>query len=169
MVRSMLSWSPSERPEAAEIIGTPLFQELELELPCRLAVRQRSRTYSASSMGRPSRQTSSTWKSHDAICNPHDAICNPHPTIPLFPFHPPAGLMSKRNTSAPCHNTASDRITLNAKCDKRAGIYLCGFGAARQSLAQLFSLANTHAVTYSHTIMLPTFPILITLTSERIF
>ncbi|KAM3594723.1 uncharacterized protein V6R79_012831 [Siganus canaliculatus] len=60
MVRSMLSWSPGERPEAAEIIGTPLFQDLELELPCRVAVRQRSRTYSASSMGRPSRQTSST-------------------------------------------------------------------------------------------------------------
>ncbi|XP_051237586.1 eukaryotic translation initiation factor 2-alpha kinase 3 [Dicentrarchus labrax] len=60
MVHSMLSWSPSERPEAAEIIGTPLFQELELEMPCRLAMRQRSRTYSASSMGRPSRQTSTT-------------------------------------------------------------------------------------------------------------
>ncbi|XP_047467265.1 eukaryotic translation initiation factor 2-alpha kinase 3 [Mugil cephalus] len=58
MVRSMLSLSPGERPEAADITGTPLFQELEL--PCRLAVRQRSRTYSASSMGRPSRQTSST-------------------------------------------------------------------------------------------------------------
>ncbi|XP_034051256.1 eukaryotic translation initiation factor 2-alpha kinase 3 [Thalassophryne amazonica] len=58
MVRSMLSWSPTERPEAAEITGTPLFQELEL--PCRLAVRQRSRTYSSSSMGRPSRQTSAT-------------------------------------------------------------------------------------------------------------
>ncbi|XP_078133002.1 eukaryotic translation initiation factor 2-alpha kinase 3 [Sander vitreus] len=58
MVCSMLSWSPSERPEAVEITGTPLFQELEL--PCRLAVRQRSRTYSASSMGRPSRQTSAT-------------------------------------------------------------------------------------------------------------
>ncbi|RVE56950.1 hypothetical protein OJAV_G00211390 [Oryzias javanicus] len=58
MVRSMLSLSPSERPEAAEITGTPLFQELEL--PCRLAVRQRSRTYSSSSMGRPSRQTSTT-------------------------------------------------------------------------------------------------------------
>ncbi|KAM9842412.1 eukaryotic translation initiation factor 2-alpha kinase 3 isoform 1-T2 [Aulostomus maculatus] len=58
MVRSMLSWSPSERPEAIEITATPLFQELEL--PCRLAVRQRSRTYSASSMGRPSRQTSTT-------------------------------------------------------------------------------------------------------------
>ncbi|KAF3700798.1 Eukaryotic translation initiation factor 2-alpha kinase 3 [Channa argus] len=58
MVRSMLSLSPSERPEAAEITGIPLFQELEL--PCRLAVRQRSRTYSASSMGRPSRQTSTT-------------------------------------------------------------------------------------------------------------
>ncbi|XP_056282591.1 eukaryotic translation initiation factor 2-alpha kinase 3 [Pseudoliparis swirei] len=57
MVRSMLSWSPAERPEAADITGTPLFQELEL--PCRLAMRQRSRTYSASSMGRPSRQTSS--------------------------------------------------------------------------------------------------------------
>lgn len=58
MVRSMLSLSPSERPEAADITGTPLFQELEL--PCRLAMRQRSRTYSASSMGRPSRQTSTT-------------------------------------------------------------------------------------------------------------
>ncbi|XP_061599130.1 eukaryotic translation initiation factor 2-alpha kinase 3 [Cololabis saira] len=56
MVRSMLSLSPSERPEAAEITGTPLFQELEL--PCRLAMRQRSRTYSSSSMGRPSRQAS---------------------------------------------------------------------------------------------------------------
>lgn len=58
MVRSMLSLSPGERPEAADITGTPLFQELEL--PFRLAVRQRSRTYSASSMGRPSRQTSTT-------------------------------------------------------------------------------------------------------------
>ncbi|XP_056151825.1 eukaryotic translation initiation factor 2-alpha kinase 3 [Lampris incognitus] len=58
MVRSMLSWSPSERPEAAEITETPLFQELEL--PCRLALRQRSRTYSASSMGRPTRQSSTT-------------------------------------------------------------------------------------------------------------
>ncbi|KAG7510854.1 eukaryotic translation initiation factor 2-alpha kinase 3 [Solea senegalensis] len=57
MVRSMLSLSPSERPEAADITGTPLFEELELEMPCRLAMRQRSRTYSASSMGRPSRQT----------------------------------------------------------------------------------------------------------------
>ncbi|KAM4625548.1 eukaryotic translation initiation factor 2-alpha kinase 3 isoform 2-T2 [Polymixia lowei] len=58
MVRSMLSRSPSERPEAAEITETPLFQELEL--PSRLALRQRSRTYSASSMGRPSRQSSVT-------------------------------------------------------------------------------------------------------------
>ncbi|XP_069016865.1 eukaryotic translation initiation factor 2-alpha kinase 3 [Embiotoca jacksoni] len=58
MVRSMLSLSPNERPEAADITGIPLFQELEL--PCRMAVRQRSRTYSASSMGRPSRQTSTT-------------------------------------------------------------------------------------------------------------
>ncbi|KAJ0008726.1 hypothetical protein NQD34_016141 [Periophthalmus magnuspinnatus] len=58
MVRSMLSLSPGERPEAVDITGTPLFQELEL--PCRLAVRQRSRTYSASSMGRPNRQISSS-------------------------------------------------------------------------------------------------------------
>ncbi|MEQ2164727.1 hypothetical protein GOODEAATRI_009760 [Goodea atripinnis] len=58
MVRSMLSLSPSERPEAADITAMSLFQELEL--PCRLAVRQRSRTYSSSSMGRPSRQTSSS-------------------------------------------------------------------------------------------------------------
>uniref|UniRef100_A0A3Q3XLX9 Eukaryotic translation initiation factor 2-alpha kinase 3 n=1 Tax=Mola mola TaxID=94237 RepID=A0A3Q3XLX9_MOLML len=60
MVRSMLSWSPNERPEAADIIGTPLLQELELEMPCRVAIRQRSRTYSASSMGRSPRQSSST-------------------------------------------------------------------------------------------------------------
>lgn len=60
MVRSMLSLSPSERPEAVDITGLPLFQELELEFPCRLAVRQRSRTYSASSMGRPTRQISSS-------------------------------------------------------------------------------------------------------------
>ncbi|XP_071374841.1 eukaryotic translation initiation factor 2-alpha kinase 3-like [Centroberyx affinis] len=65
MVRSMLSRCPSERPEAAEITETPLFQELEL--PCRLALRQRSRTYSASSMGRPSRQTSTTLRPDDAI------------------------------------------------------------------------------------------------------
>ncbi|CAL1575568.1 unnamed protein product [Knipowitschia caucasica] len=58
MVRSMLSLSPAERPEAADITGMPLFEELEL--PCRLAVRQRSRTYSASSMGRPARQISSS-------------------------------------------------------------------------------------------------------------
>ncbi|XP_030211699.1 eukaryotic translation initiation factor 2-alpha kinase 3 [Gadus morhua] len=58
MVRSMLSWNPSERPEAADITETPLFQDLEL--PCRPAMRQRSRTYSASSMGRPARQSSSS-------------------------------------------------------------------------------------------------------------
>uniref|UniRef100_A0A8C6S864 PRKR-like endoplasmic reticulum kinase n=1 Tax=Neogobius melanostomus TaxID=47308 RepID=A0A8C6S864_9GOBI len=63
MVRSMLSPSPSERPEAVDITGTPLFQELELEMTCRLAVRQRSRTYSASSMGRPTRQISSSSSS----------------------------------------------------------------------------------------------------------
>ncbi|XP_062325061.1 eukaryotic translation initiation factor 2-alpha kinase 3 [Osmerus eperlanus] len=51
MVRRMLSRSPPERPEAAEITETPLFQELEL--PCRM--RQRSRTYSSSSSGRPAR------------------------------------------------------------------------------------------------------------------
>lgn len=60
MVRSMLSLSPSERPEAVEITGTPIFQDLEL--PCQLAVRQRSRTYSSSSMGRPTRQTSNNWR-----------------------------------------------------------------------------------------------------------
>uniref|UniRef100_H3CYY3 Eukaryotic translation initiation factor 2-alpha kinase 3 n=1 Tax=Tetraodon nigroviridis TaxID=99883 RepID=H3CYY3_TETNG len=60
MVHTMLSRSAGERPEAVEIIGMPLFQDLELELPCRAATRQRSRTYSASSMGRPSRQTSAT-------------------------------------------------------------------------------------------------------------
>ncbi|KAM9476703.1 eukaryotic translation initiation factor 2-alpha kinase 3 [Clarias gariepinus] len=54
MVRSMLSRVPAERPEASEITETPLFQELEV--PCR--IRQRSRTYSASSTGRPSRQIS---------------------------------------------------------------------------------------------------------------
>ncbi|XP_064809157.1 LOW QUALITY PROTEIN: eukaryotic translation initiation factor 2-alpha kinase 3 [Oncorhynchus masou masou] len=53
MVRSMLSLSPAERPEAADITEEPLFQELEV--PCRLAVRQRSRTYSASSAGWPAR------------------------------------------------------------------------------------------------------------------
>ncbi|CAL8274045.1 unnamed protein product [Merluccius merluccius] len=58
MVRCMLSLSPSERPEAAGITETPLFQDLEL--PCRPAMRQRSRTYSASSMGRPARNTSSS-------------------------------------------------------------------------------------------------------------
>ncbi|KPP71197.1 eukaryotic translation initiation factor 2-alpha kinase 3-like [Scleropages formosus] len=56
MVRSMLSLCPSERPEVADITETPLFQELEV--PCRLAVRQRSRTYSSSSTGRPARQAS---------------------------------------------------------------------------------------------------------------
>uniref|UniRef100_A0A8C7MPL2 non-specific serine/threonine protein kinase n=1 Tax=Oncorhynchus kisutch TaxID=8019 RepID=A0A8C7MPL2_ONCKI len=53
MVRSMLSLNPAERPEAADITEEPLFQELEV--PCRLAVRQRSRTYSASSAGWPAR------------------------------------------------------------------------------------------------------------------
>ncbi|KAF7710592.1 eukaryotic translation initiation factor 2-alpha kinase 3 [Silurus meridionalis] len=56
MVRSMLSLVPAERPEASEITETPLFQELEV--PCR--IRQRTRTYSSSSTGRPSRQISSS-------------------------------------------------------------------------------------------------------------
>ncbi|XP_061700737.1 eukaryotic translation initiation factor 2-alpha kinase 3 isoform X2 [Syngnathoides biaculeatus] len=62
MVLSMLSRIPGERPEAADITGLPLFQDLEL--PFRLSVaRQRSRTYSSSSSaggGRPSRQPSAT-------------------------------------------------------------------------------------------------------------
>ncbi|XP_077394327.1 eukaryotic translation initiation factor 2-alpha kinase 3 isoform X2 [Festucalex cinctus] len=50
MVLSMLSLNPGERPEAADITGLPLFQDLEL--PWRqAAVRQRSRTYSTSSTG----------------------------------------------------------------------------------------------------------------------
>ncbi|XP_005156642.3 eukaryotic translation initiation factor 2-alpha kinase 3 [Danio rerio] len=56
MVRCMLSRVPAERPEASEITEAPLFQELEV--PCR--IRQRTRTYSASSAGRPSRQISSS-------------------------------------------------------------------------------------------------------------
>ncbi|XP_061552110.1 eukaryotic translation initiation factor 2-alpha kinase 3 [Phycodurus eques] len=61
MMLSMLSRIPGERPEAADITGLPLFQDLEF--PCRLTVaRQRSRTYSASSAGggRPSRQPCAT-------------------------------------------------------------------------------------------------------------
>ncbi|KAG9275196.1 eukaryotic translation initiation factor 2-alpha kinase 3 [Astyanax mexicanus] len=56
MVRCMLSPVPAERPEASEITEAPLFQELEM--PCR--IRQRSRTYSSSSTGRPSRQISNS-------------------------------------------------------------------------------------------------------------
>uniref|UniRef100_A0AAY4ERQ5 non-specific serine/threonine protein kinase n=1 Tax=Denticeps clupeoides TaxID=299321 RepID=A0AAY4ERQ5_9TELE len=55
MVRSMLSRNPAERPEASEITDAPLLNDLEL--PCR--VRQRSRTYSSSSTGRPARSTHS--------------------------------------------------------------------------------------------------------------
>lgn len=144
MVRSMLSWSPSERPEAADITGTPLFQELEL--PCRLAMRQRSRTYSASSMGRPSRQTSTTWKSHDAICK-----------SPCFPFIPLL-VCSPRETPQPPRRHTLPQTFYYDKC---AVIYLCGFRAARQSPAQ------THMPLHVHT---PSCcPILITLTSERIF
>lgn len=56
MVRCMLSRVPSERPEASDITEAPLFQDLEV--PCR--IRQRTRTYSASSAGRPTRQISSS-------------------------------------------------------------------------------------------------------------
>ncbi|XP_057197657.1 eukaryotic translation initiation factor 2-alpha kinase 3 isoform X2 [Triplophysa rosa] len=56
MIRCMLSRIPAERPEASEITEAPLFQELEV--PCR--IRQRTRTYSASSAGRPTRQISSS-------------------------------------------------------------------------------------------------------------
>ncbi|XP_016350259.1 eukaryotic translation initiation factor 2-alpha kinase 3-like [Sinocyclocheilus anshuiensis] len=56
MVHCMLSRLPAGRPEASEITEAPLFQELEV--PCR--IRQRTRTYSASSAGRPSRQISSS-------------------------------------------------------------------------------------------------------------
>ncbi|XP_041104696.1 eukaryotic translation initiation factor 2-alpha kinase 3-like isoform X2 [Polyodon spathula] len=45
MVQCMLSLCPSERPEAEEITETPLFQEFEV--PSRLVLRQRSRTYSS--------------------------------------------------------------------------------------------------------------------------
>ncbi|KAL2098755.1 hypothetical protein ACEWY4_005235 [Coilia grayii] len=55
MVLSMLSPNPAERPEASDITDAPLLNEFEL--PCR--VRQRSRTYSASSAGRPSRSSHS--------------------------------------------------------------------------------------------------------------
>ncbi|CAB1335737.1 unnamed protein product, partial [Coregonus sp. 'balchen'] len=58
MVRSMLSRNPAERPEAADITEEPLFQELEV--PCRQAVRQRSRTYSASSAGWPARTSTAS-------------------------------------------------------------------------------------------------------------
>ncbi|KAJ8281468.1 hypothetical protein GJAV_G00068040 [Gymnothorax javanicus] len=56
MVGCMLSPSPAERPEALEITETPLLQELDV--PCRFTLRQRSRTYSSSSTGRPARQSS---------------------------------------------------------------------------------------------------------------
>lgn len=56
MIRCMLSRIPAERPEASEITEASLFQELEV--PCR--IRPRTRTYSASSAGRPTRQTSSS-------------------------------------------------------------------------------------------------------------
>ncbi|XP_066483703.1 eukaryotic translation initiation factor 2-alpha kinase 3 isoform X2 [Tiliqua scincoides] len=46
MVKHMLSPSPTERPEAADIIENPLFEDLEL--PAKPVIRQRSRTMSSS-------------------------------------------------------------------------------------------------------------------------
>lgn len=46
MVKHMLSATPSERPEATDIIDSPLFEDLEL--PGKLVLRQRSRTLSSS-------------------------------------------------------------------------------------------------------------------------
>ncbi|XP_063781191.1 eukaryotic translation initiation factor 2-alpha kinase 3 isoform X2 [Pseudophryne corroboree] len=48
MVRHMLSHNPSERPEAEEIIDSPLFESIEL--PGKLTLRQRSRTLSTSGL-----------------------------------------------------------------------------------------------------------------------
>ncbi|KAJ6660561.1 hypothetical protein lerEdw1_017558 [Lerista edwardsae] len=45
MVKHMLSPSPTERPEAADIIENPLFEDLEL--PAKPVIRQRSRTMSS--------------------------------------------------------------------------------------------------------------------------
>ncbi|XP_031436386.1 eukaryotic translation initiation factor 2-alpha kinase 3 isoform X2 [Clupea harengus] len=53
MVHSMLSRNPADRPEASDITDEELLNDFEL--PCR--ARQRSRTYSASSAGRPSRSS----------------------------------------------------------------------------------------------------------------
>ncbi|MBN3289920.1 E2AK3 kinase, partial [Polypterus senegalus] len=56
MVQKMLSPCPSQRPEAVDITETPVFQDLEI--PSRLLLRQRSRTFSSSG-NRHSRQPSS--------------------------------------------------------------------------------------------------------------
>ncbi|XP_075050078.1 eukaryotic translation initiation factor 2-alpha kinase 3 isoform X2 [Mixophyes fleayi] len=48
MVRHMLSHNPSERPEAEEVIESPLFESVEL--PGKLTLRQRSRTLSTSGL-----------------------------------------------------------------------------------------------------------------------
>ncbi|XP_075712413.1 eukaryotic translation initiation factor 2-alpha kinase 3 isoform X1 [Rhinoderma darwinii] len=48
MVRHMLSPNPSERPEAEEIIESPMFENIDL--PGKLTVRQRSRTLSSSGL-----------------------------------------------------------------------------------------------------------------------
>uniref|UniRef100_A0A8D0GKF0 non-specific serine/threonine protein kinase n=1 Tax=Sphenodon punctatus TaxID=8508 RepID=A0A8D0GKF0_SPHPU len=55
MVKHMLSPSPTERPEAAEIIDNPIFEDLEL--PAIPVLRQRSRTMSSSGI-KHSRQPS---------------------------------------------------------------------------------------------------------------
>lgn len=48
LVRHMLSHNPSERPEAEEIIDSPMFENFEL--PGKLTLRQRSRTLSTSGL-----------------------------------------------------------------------------------------------------------------------
>ncbi|XP_077136377.1 eukaryotic translation initiation factor 2-alpha kinase 3 isoform X1 [Ranitomeya variabilis] len=48
MVRHMLSHNPSERPEAEDIIDSPVFENVEL--PSKLILRQRSRTLSSSGL-----------------------------------------------------------------------------------------------------------------------
>lgn len=147
MVHSMLSPNPNKRPEAADITGMPLFQELEL--PCRLAVRQRSRTYSASSMGRPSRQTSTNWKPYN--------MWPPTPTLWSATLLKPLGAL-------PSH-CASDTITLNTKNSRCAGWRRALFTVVRHKSCTATFLSK-YTCRY---ILLPRLPILILLTNEGIF
>lgn len=150
MVHSMLSPNPNKRPEAADITGMPLFQELEL--PCRLAVRQRSRTYSASSMGRPSRQTSTNWKSHLTTCDTH-----PTPTLWSATLQKPLGALPSRCTS--------DTITLNTKNSRCAGWHHALFTVVRHKSCTATFLSK-YTCRYN---LSPRLPILISLTNEGIF